>query len=158
MCLFFQWPVLPTVAVIVHCWRMDGVQREVREMEAEEGSRWAVEAGGLVGGEEATPNREDKWMALTFPSSQRAGQLPWPLAFAAYISSPDSPLISLSFFLSSMCPSLSPSFSSSLFLIWFDWRRNVALLKVAAEEQWGIVLLHTGTHMQSHAHTHNKGM
>ena len=38
-CLFFQRPALPTVAFIVHCWRMDGVRREVRE---EEGCRWAV--------------------------------------------------------------------------------------------------------------------
>ena len=105
------------------------------------GARMVGEHGG-----DAT-NREDKWMALTFLSSQRPGQQPSP--FTPYIPSPDSPfhppVVSLF---------LSLSFSL-LFLIWFDWRRNVALLKVAAEEQWGIVLFHTCTSTRAHTHTPN---
>lgn len=108
------------------------MQGEVKEDEGEE-CRWAVKARGRVdGGEVAAPNREDKWMALTFPSGQRAGQPPWPLTFAPSILSTDTSFHPLFLFL--ILP-VSVSFFPSCFLIWFDWRRNVVLLKVAAEEQ-----------------------
>lgn len=117
----------------------------------ERGCRWVQWGWRWV--RRQLPTGEDKWMALTFPSGQRPGQQTWPTS-----PPPDTDLVfwlpsfipccaSLSFLPFPSLPSLSPSF---LVLIWFDWCRNVALLKVAAEEQWGIVLFHT--------HTHTKGM
>lgn len=109
------------------------------------GCQWVMKVGncGVGGGggayvvSEAT-NQEDKWKALTFLCSQRAGHF--------FIPSSDSPFIPLLYV--SFIPSLF-SLYPSLFLIWSDWRRNAALLKVAAEEQWGIVPLHTHTHTKA---------
>lgn len=96
---------------------------------------WGVSMWALEVGEVAATNREDKWMTLTFLCSQRAGQQP---CFHSLTPPSDSPLHFVWHFW------FTPFFSLSLSLfLKFDWHKNVALLKVAAEEQWEIVLLHT---------------
>lgn len=113
----------------------------------------SVGAVGVAVGEAAATNRGRQMDGSHLPERSKARS-----ADMAYVPPPDTDLVfwlpsfipccaSLSFLPFPSLPSLSPSF---LVLIWFDWCRNVALLKVAAEEQWGIVLFHT--------HTHTKGM
>lgn len=73
--------------------------------------------------------------------------------------------VSLPFFFLPLSLPLFLSLFLSLSLIWYDWGRNVTLLKVvAAGEQWGIVLLEGDTHVCIYAidskeqmtHTHTQ--
>lgn len=136
-------------SLLVDGWSTGGSQgRRKGEEEAAAVLVVSVGTGGELGDEAAVAtNREDKWMALTLLGSQRAGHGP---RLQSHIPSSDFPLHPplCVYFVSSHFPLCLPP---SLLLIWFDWQRNAAQLKVAAEEQWGIVLFPACTHTLVHA-------